>query len=277
MGSEHGMEGVQGDARHIADGYTVGEVASALGISRSTLLYYESHGLVRPEHRENGYRRYTNDDIYRLMGNVTLRNVGIDAREASALLDNDPFSRANLTRYRREAARQADFLHAVDECLGKLQLLLGRGDEVVDEFVEPYFLCQDESENGFRDYPDNEVLSSLLALLPVSSLGVVFNEDYFDLNTRGEWGRTIPQKYAYLVDDLPGSLVELGGHRCLTAVKHDQGVFDLRTEENTMSGKIACYMKEHGLRQVGRAFCPYTLITHRDGVYIMVCVPVDPA
>ena len=47
--------------------YTVGRLAKRFGLSRSTLLYYDSIGLLKPEVRGEGeYRRYGKDAIKRL-------------------------------------------------------------------------------------------------------------------------------------------------------------------------------------------------------------------
>ena len=68
--------------------YSVGEVASALGIPRSTLLYYETHGIVRPSQAdETGYRAYATPDLVRLMGGVILKNAGVRPRDMDAVLD----------------------------------------------------------------------------------------------------------------------------------------------------------------------------------------------
>ena len=54
------MPGVRGS-------WTVGRLARRFGLSRSTLLYYDSVGLLRPSDRSPaGYRLYTEKDLSRL-------------------------------------------------------------------------------------------------------------------------------------------------------------------------------------------------------------------
>ena len=45
--------------------YNIGEVSKYLGISRDTLKFYESKGLINPKKNSgNGYREYDHFDIY---------------------------------------------------------------------------------------------------------------------------------------------------------------------------------------------------------------------
>jgi DNA-binding transcriptional MerR regulator len=47
--------------------YTIGRIARIFGLSRSTLLYYDSIGLLTPTGRSDaGYRLYSEDDRKRL-------------------------------------------------------------------------------------------------------------------------------------------------------------------------------------------------------------------
>jgi len=47
--------------------YRISELARRFGLSRSTLLYYDRIGLMRPSHRTAaGYRVYTSEDEQRL-------------------------------------------------------------------------------------------------------------------------------------------------------------------------------------------------------------------
>lgn len=255
--------------------YSVGEVASALGIPRSTLLYYETHGIVRPSQAdETGYRAYATPDLVRLMGGVVLKNAGVRPRDMDAVLDAHPFSDAHMDALDEALARKIRWHEAVRESLARLRALVGRADEVRDEWVEPTLVCFDGSSAGFHDYPHSKALKALLAAMPVSSLGVVFDCDYFDFASRGSWGRTIPARYADLVEGLPEGLREVGGCRCLTAVKHDDGIYDRRTPENTVSKALRVRMEELGLSQTASAFCPYCLPTEHDGTLTLVCLPV---
>ena len=43
-----------------------GEMAKMTGLSRDTLRFYEKKGVIRAKRRENGYRYYSESDLYKL-------------------------------------------------------------------------------------------------------------------------------------------------------------------------------------------------------------------
>lgn len=47
--------------------YLIGDVAQMAGLSRDALRFYEKKGIISARKKENGYRYYSEDDIYRLM------------------------------------------------------------------------------------------------------------------------------------------------------------------------------------------------------------------
>ena len=67
---------------------TIGKLAKAVGISRSTLLYYDSLGLLCPKGRSAaGYRLYSKQDRTRLEQIRTYRCAGIPLEEIKNILD----------------------------------------------------------------------------------------------------------------------------------------------------------------------------------------------
>jgi DNA-binding transcriptional MerR regulator len=68
---------------------TVGKLARRFNLSRSTLLYYNSIGLLRPSARSrSNYRLYSADDERRLATICTYREAGISLTEIKKLLDD---------------------------------------------------------------------------------------------------------------------------------------------------------------------------------------------
>ncbi len=58
--------------------YTVGQLGRKFGLSRSTLLYYDRIGLLRPSARNRaGYRQYSEDDVRRLEQIRVYREAGL--------------------------------------------------------------------------------------------------------------------------------------------------------------------------------------------------------
>ena len=68
---------------------TVGALARASGLSRSTLLYYDRLGLLRPSHRSPAnYRLYDENDIDRLEQICQYRRMGIPLSEVRKILSD---------------------------------------------------------------------------------------------------------------------------------------------------------------------------------------------
>ncbi len=67
--------------------FTVSQAAKLLGLARSTLLYYERIGLVRPDRgRANRYRQYSREDIDRLFMVRQLQKAGLSLKECARCL-----------------------------------------------------------------------------------------------------------------------------------------------------------------------------------------------
>ncbi|MCB2188392.1 MAG: MerR family transcriptional regulator [Deltaproteobacteria bacterium] len=68
--------------------YTVGKLAKEFGLSRSTLLYYDSIGLLQPAGRAKGdYRRYSPADARRLGQICLYRRAGLSLADIARVLD----------------------------------------------------------------------------------------------------------------------------------------------------------------------------------------------
>ncbi len=70
--------------------YTVGEIAKRFGISRSTLLYYDSKDLLKPSERsESNYRLYSDNDIAKMKRIALYREAGISLRLIAIILGKE--------------------------------------------------------------------------------------------------------------------------------------------------------------------------------------------
>ena len=67
--------------------YRISELAVQVGLSRSTLLYYEKLGLISGKRLGNGYRIYSEDDSQRLLLIQRLQAGGLTLKECKACLD----------------------------------------------------------------------------------------------------------------------------------------------------------------------------------------------
>ncbi len=67
--------------------YTIGRLAKQFGLSRSTLLYYDSIGLFSPSGRSNAnYRTYTEADRLRLEQICTFRRTGLSLEDINRIM-----------------------------------------------------------------------------------------------------------------------------------------------------------------------------------------------
>ena len=68
---------------------TVSQLATRCGLSRSTVLYYESIGLLKPSSRSaSNYRRYTERDLKRLEQIRAYRAAGLTLRDVQSLMQD---------------------------------------------------------------------------------------------------------------------------------------------------------------------------------------------
>jgi DNA-binding transcriptional MerR regulator len=67
--------------------HSIGKLAKKFGLSRSTLLYYDSIGLLKAEKRsKSNYRLYSNENVIKLEQIVAYRQMGIALKEIKRIL-----------------------------------------------------------------------------------------------------------------------------------------------------------------------------------------------
>lgn len=96
---------------------TIGEVADAVGLARSTLRYYDDIGLVEPTERRGGQRRYSPQAVHRLRVVNLGRQAGFTLDEISRLLDGGGDWRELARRRREELATRIDELQQAQRVL----------------------------------------------------------------------------------------------------------------------------------------------------------------
>ncbi|MDG3086432.1 MerR family transcriptional regulator [Vibrio hannami] len=69
---------------------TITDLARQCKISRTTVLYYERAGLLKPANRtSNGYRTYGDKEVNRLKSIVSYRSYGVPVAEIAPLLESE--------------------------------------------------------------------------------------------------------------------------------------------------------------------------------------------
>jgi len=70
--------------------YTIGQIARRFGLSRSTLIYYDKKGLLRPSGRSEGnYRAYSEQNVATLERILLFRNAGLPLSVIGDVLSQD--------------------------------------------------------------------------------------------------------------------------------------------------------------------------------------------
>lgn len=68
--------------------YLIGDVARITGVSRDTLRFYEKKGMLQAKKKENGYRYYEEDDIWRLMYVLYHRKMNTSLEEIGSFVNS---------------------------------------------------------------------------------------------------------------------------------------------------------------------------------------------
>jgi MerR family transcriptional regulator, thiopeptide resistance regulator len=80
---------------------TIGQLAKRFGLSRSTLLYYDSIGLLKPSARNwTNYRRYSQKDTERLEMICMYRQTGLSMAEIGEILNSPKSNVHNIMEKR---------------------------------------------------------------------------------------------------------------------------------------------------------------------------------
>ncbi len=70
--------------------YSIAEMTQKTGVSRSTLLYYEKLGIITPQRQpQNDYRRYSDQELTRLIVLRQLKKAGFSLKDCQQVLDSN--------------------------------------------------------------------------------------------------------------------------------------------------------------------------------------------
>lgn len=69
--------------------YLIGDVARIVGLSRDALRFYEKKGVISARKKENGYRYYSEDDIYKLMYILYHRKTNSSLEDIEGLMTEE--------------------------------------------------------------------------------------------------------------------------------------------------------------------------------------------
>ena len=110
--------------------YRISQLAKRFGLSRSTLLYYDRLGLLRPSGRNQAeYRQYSESDLNRLERICFFRQAGLSLAEIARLLENADNDHSALKKRLAEISHQIAALKAQQRLItGTLKTLTSGRD-----------------------------------------------------------------------------------------------------------------------------------------------------
>ena len=238
--------------------YTVNQLARVLNISRTTLLYYEDVGLVTPERKDkSNYRVYRNKDVLNLMNIIMLRNIGLGTEEIAELNRNgDPLSEENISSYCDHLTERIEYLEAVRTALTNYRAERGQSDDpfaIAD--VPRYYYALSNCDQGWDQFNKTPVTDELLAHMPLTGIGAIYDEDIFQEGRTIRWGRFVAEDNLRFLAIDPSELLSIGGCRCL--IVRVWGGASLQNDSGEMRMREALVvLEEHGYRPEGRGFSP---------------------
>lgn len=104
-------------------GYLIGEIAALLGVSRDTLRIYEEKGLITPERDHNGFRRYSETDLFRLLPIVFYRDSAFTMKAVGELMQTSS-AEEKKRLIREQMARETLALQEHQRNLNRLKIAM---------------------------------------------------------------------------------------------------------------------------------------------------------
>jgi DNA-binding transcriptional MerR regulator len=120
------------------DGWKVGELAGATGLTVRTLHHYDEIGLLRPSRRTpSGHRLYAERDVARLQQVTSLRELGFSLEEIRGMLDRRGISpRETIALHLGRLRDQIELQRRLCERLERIAAQLDRAETVsADELI----------------------------------------------------------------------------------------------------------------------------------------------
>ncbi len=153
--------------------YSVGEIASILGISAQTIRKYEQKGIIRPTREDNNYRSFEAPDITMLFRIRLWRNMGFSFGEIQELVSRNR-SRSVTELYEKQMEhlqQEIDRLQMMVRCAEKHQALYQAQTEPdgqirIEDTGELYCLFYRKNRIILKEYLHDKVLKTTLEYSP---------------------------------------------------------------------------------------------------------------
>lgn len=126
--------------------YTVKQLSSLAGITVRTLHHYDQIGLLKPSQvGGNGYRYYSDEELFRLQQILFFRELGLDLDLVKQVLDQPDFERISALQKHRQA---------LEEKISRLKRLIGTVDSTIMHLTGEMKMNPQKAFDGFS--PEEE-------------------------------------------------------------------------------------------------------------------------
>ncbi|MEP3632350.1 MAG: Cu(I)-responsive transcriptional regulator [Shimia thalassica] len=108
----------------------IGEISGKSGLPAKTIRYYEDIGLITPQRSENGYRRFSDTDLHKLIFLGRARALGFsieDCRTLMAMYEDESRASSDVKQVATE------HLNRIDEKIAQLQSMRSTLSHLVSE------------------------------------------------------------------------------------------------------------------------------------------------
>ena len=103
--------------------YQIGDIAKIVGLSCDTLRFYEKKGIIKTKKKSNGYRCYSEEDLYRLMYIVYHRKMNSSLEEIDERLGKDVADGSMRDQVRQRLEEEKEELRRHIQAIARLRLV----------------------------------------------------------------------------------------------------------------------------------------------------------
>lgn len=190
--------------------YSIGEISKIYNLGTDSLRYYEKKGILSPARKDNGYRVYTLDDIWRLNTIKDMRKLGFSVNQIKEYIDNRSIETTTdliekeikiieeeimpLIRLRETLEKKLKTLDKLRKTERFEEVKIEKLKERKIIFTDDEFLKGEEIDLAFRALESRD--DSKLSLFANKDMGVFISEEGLE---KGDY--TLYQNAFFLVED----------------------------------------------------------------------------
>lgn len=264
--------------------YLIGDVAAMIGVSRDTLRFYEKKGIISVRKKENGYRYYSEDDIFTLSSIFYHRkmNIGLDEIESLWTDDSSFETSAKITKQQIEAEKEEILKH--QQALVRLHLMQEECQKIEQN------LNQVSTRNFPRAYliktcdsPQDSVIAWFCESQKEPGLDMLYTYDtYRSVKKEGTAELEFQHSSLLLYEELTGSLTssfdlnryqKTGTPECLYTIIESES----RVPDREVIDRMISWGKEHNKIAGDLVISDYIMHGMQDGTFIFyleIYIPV---